>query len=70
MVVAQALVVAVAVDPDERLESRYLRRSSESAAEIARMPDLVDRREEIAELGGKDAVRIGNQADQHQRKWK
>ena len=70
MVIAQALVVAIAIDAHQGLESGDFRRRLEPAAKIARMPDLVDRREEVAEFLGKDTVGVGYETDIHQRKWK
>ena len=69
MVVAEPLVVAVAVDAHQGLEGGDLLRRFEPAAEIARVPDFVDRREEVAEFLGKDTVGVGYETDIHQRKW-
>ncbi len=56
IVVAQVVIVAVAADPDERLERGYLGCQRKSAAEVPRMPDFVYRFEECPERRIKNSV--------------
>lgn len=46
----QIVVVTIAGDADQRLESGYLCSQVHAPAEISRMPDLIDRRKKLLEL--------------------
>ena len=60
--VAQVVVVAVAGDAEERLEGSYFSCQFKPAAEVAGMPDLVDRLEERTESLAENPMGIGYEA--------
>ena len=54
----QVLAVAIAVDPDQRLERRNLMRRLHSPSEVPGVPYLVHRFQELPERLVKNPVRI------------
>jgi hypothetical protein len=65
IIVDQNTVVAVPGYALERLEISYFGSGYQSAAEISRMPDLIDGRQEIAELLVEPPVSIRKKAYKH-----
>ena len=62
---SEVMIVTVAGHPDQRFEFCDLSGQSQSTAEVARMPYLVDRGEEFAELRGEYSVGIRNKSYMH-----
>ena len=62
---AQVMVVAVSCDSHKRFEPRYLGGHFHAAAEIPRMPDLVDRLQEFPDAGVENAVGVGYESYIH-----
>lgn len=62
---AQVMVVAVSCDSQKRFEPRYLGGHFHAAAEIPRMPDLVDRLQEFPDAGVEDTVGVGYESYIH-----
>ena len=56
--IAKIIIVTIACNPDKRLEGCYFLSQLHAAAEVPRMPDLIDLREEFLELLGEDPVCI------------
>jgi hypothetical protein len=65
MGVSQVMIVTVAGYPDQRFEFCNFLGQIQSTAEVARMPYLVDRGEEFAELRGEYSVCIRNKSYMH-----
>lgn len=65
IIVEKYPVITVSRDPLERLEGGYFGRSDKAAAEIARMPELVNRFEKLPERGIETAVGVGKKTDKH-----
>lgn len=62
---SEVMIVTIASYPDQRFEFSDLSGQIQSTAEVARMPDLIDRSEEFAELRGEYSVCIRNKSYMH-----
>jgi hypothetical protein len=62
---SEVMIVTIAGYPDQRFEFSDLSGQIQSTAEVARMPYLVDRGEEFAELRGEYSVCIRNKSYMH-----
>ena len=65
IVVAEVVVVAVAADTDERLESGYLGGSLKASAEVPGMPDFIHRRQKFPERGIENPVSVRYESYKH-----
>ncbi len=65
MVETKVMIITVASYTDQRLELRYFRRQIHTSAEIAGMPDLIDRFKEFLEAGVKHSVGVRYETDVH-----